>query len=497
MAIPRFAFVIMLAAMAAGTARSLQSPGSTSQLTQRSKYPTCTSLCQGSSTFLSSTRKARCGASSGTDSVTVFASHSEGGTASIADSSFNLAKCILGSGVLSLPGGVAFFTNSKIGVIPANLLTIVMGVLSTISFNNIGRACEESGASSMQEAWEKSVSTRTAFIIGLFVTFLCFSANLAYSIIIGDAITDLTRTLSIPAQLATRTNNILGVTALILLPLCNLKSLSSLAPFSLVGLAGTLYTAIFMSVRLLDGSYNAGGKFFAGLSISGQPSFGTTNSPIRALVLLSMLSTNYICHYNAPKFYTELKGASMKRFRLLSILGFGFSTLVTCFMMTVGFLTFGGNSLGLVLNNYAVTDSLATIARLAITVSLTAGYPLVFSALRDGVFNLMQVDHKHRDNLRLPLTFSLLGLLTGIAIVLKDVGFVCSLSGAMFGTTLIFIIPQLMVNSLMKKKAKVTGTALTSKQKVEILVNNGLIATGSLLGALGLGISVLKQAGRL
>jgi sodium-coupled neutral amino acid transporter 11 len=120
-----------------------------------------------------------------------------------------------------------------------------------------------------------------------------------------------------------------------------------------VGLAGTLYTAIFMSVRLLDGSYNAGGKFFAGLSISGQPSFGTTNSPIRALVLLSMLSTNYICHYNAPKFYTELKGASMKRFRLLSILGFGFSTLVTCFMMTVGFLTFGGNSLGLVLNNYA------------------------------------------------------------------------------------------------------------------------------------------------
>jgi hypothetical protein len=67
----------------------------------------------------------------------------------------------------------------------------------------------------------------------------------------------------------------------------------------------------------------------------------------------------------------------------------------------------------------------------------------------------MQVDHKHRDNLRLPLTFSLLGLLTGIAIVLKDVGFVCSLSGAMFGTTLIFIIPQLMVNSLMKKKAKV------------------------------------------
>ena len=211
MAIPRFAFVIMLAAMAAGTARSLQSPGSTSQLTQRSKYPTCTSLCQRSSTFLSSTRKARCGASSGTDSVTVFASHSEGGTASIADSSFNLAKCILGSGVLSLPGGVAFFTNSKIGVIPANLLTIVMGVLSTISFNNIGRACEESGASSMQEAWEKSVSTRTAFIIGLFVTFLCFSANLAYSIIIGDAITDLTRTLSIPAQLATRTNKCASV----------------------------------------------------------------------------------------------------------------------------------------------------------------------------------------------------------------------------------------------------------------------------------------------
>jgi hypothetical protein len=74
--------------------------------------------------------------------------------------------------------------------------------------------------------------------------------------------------------IASRTNVILALTATVLLPLCSLQSLNALAPFSLLGLGGTLYTAAFMAWRLFDKSYFPGGKFFPTLSAAGQPSFG-------------------------------------------------------------------------------------------------------------------------------------------------------------------------------------------------------------------------------
>jgi len=46
--------------------------------------------------------------------------------------------------------------------------------------------------------------------------------------------------------------------------------------------------------------------------------------------------------------------------------GFLASILLFSLIMSVGFLTFGGSSLGFVLNNYSGKDFLATAARLAI-----------------------------------------------------------------------------------------------------------------------------------
>lgn len=50
----------------------------------------------------------------------------------------------------------------------------------------------------------------------------------------------------------------------------------------------------------------------------------------------------------------------------INIGGFLASILLFCLIMSVGFLTFGGSSLGFVLNNYSGKDFLATAARLAI-----------------------------------------------------------------------------------------------------------------------------------
>ena len=89
--------------------------------------------------------------------------------------------------------------------------------------------------------------------------------------------------------------------------------------------------------------------------------------------------------------------------------------------MSVGFLTFGGSSLGFVLNNYSGKDLLATVARLAIGIALITGYPFTFSALRDGIMDIMNKKDKERDNAFVPVTLIGLTLLTSLALVLKDV----------------------------------------------------------------------------
>lgn len=324
---------------------------------------------------------------------------------------------------------------------------------------------------------------------------MCFLASLAYSIIIGDSFTSLASTFKLPAFFAHRSSVILGITSLVLLPLCSLKSLNSLAPFSLLGLGGTIYTAVVMAVRYLDGTYGPGGKFFTTLAVAARPSFnkrGGYSVNHLTFVLLSMLSTSYIAHYNAPQFYNELKDTSMPRFNKVVTGAFAISIALFIFMMGTGFLTFGSATAGFVLNNYAGSDTLITFARLAIGLALLTGYPFTFSALRDGILDLKQVSGEARDKLVRPMTFGLLALVTSLALVLKDVGFVVSVSGAMFGSALMFMVPAWM-NICNKKKQ----SSLTSSEKFEVGFNYGMIGTGFVMGVLGVLISTLRQLGKL
>ena len=284
-----------------------------------------------------------------------------------------------------------------------------------------------------------------------------------------------------------------------------MKTLNALAPFSLLGLGGTLYTAAFMTARFLDKSYLPGGKFFAAESAL-QPIFNT-RGPYKfnhlLFILISMLSTSFIAHYNAPRFLIELKNNTLKRFDTVVNLAFVSSILTYLYIMVVGFLTFGGHSLGFILNNYSGSDKLATAARLAIGGAILSGYPFVFFSLRDGLLDLAKVSYEKRSNLLLPMTVSLLGLITALALVLKDVSFVVSLSGALFGSALMFIAPALM-NIANIKRGFVTSSATSlsvseggKSRQLEVASNYGIVVMGILMTLIGVTVSILKQTKRL
>lgn len=166
---------------------------------------------------------------------------------------------------------------------------------------------------------------------------------------------------------------------------------------------------------------------------------------------------------------------------------------------------------GFVLNNYASSDTLISLARLAIGVAIVAGYPLTFTALRTGVFDLTNVPPDQQVRLFQPLTLALLVVITVCALVLKDLGFVVSFSGAIFGAFVMFIVPavmnikgihrkrQLLLTDQSKGRDRDRGRvsnadrAIYDQQRIELWLNYGIVGLGTTMGLLGATISILRQ----
>lgn len=265
--------------------------------------------------------------------------------------------------------GIAAFGNAPSAAIPAVALIAVIGCLSAYGFSLIGRVCSYTGAKSYREAWASTISQGTSWLPAVSCTFKTSCAVLAYSMILADTSTSLLQT---AGYTVARTPALLAVTSMILLPLCWMKNLSSLAPFSLLGSLGMGYTAIAMAIRYFGKAYAVGGKFVVAKHLA--PKFGTQGASAAVspsvFILVSMLSTAYMAHFNAPKFYTELKDNTIARFNTVVSSSFGIAIALFASMASLGFLTFGSASNGLILNNYANADGLMSLSRIAVFVSL-------------------------------------------------------------------------------------------------------------------------------
>jgi len=375
--------------------------------------------------------------------------------ATIPNEIFNLVKSIVGSGVLGLPAGIAAFGNAPSALVPALSLTLIIGLLSGYCFILIGRVCAYTGAISYKDAWTKSVGPKTSWLPALLIVLLTGGSALGYSMILCDTIPQLFEAVGIAV---TRLQALLGVTTLVLLPLCLLKELKSLAPFSLLGMAAVFYTMIAMAYRYVGGDYKIenGGKFLASLESQFQPSFGDRGA-LAALspnifILISMLSTATISHYLAHKFYRELRNNTIERFSTVVWVSFFVSIIIFAIVSLLGFLTFGGACSGLILNNYSAKDKIMSLSRAAIVISILTSFPLNFTGMREGVMDLAGIKEEKRSNSLFVFTsIALLSIITILASITRDLRFVFAFNGATWGNALIYLLPTFMFLQCAKK----------------------------------------------
>lgn len=163
----------------------------------------------------------------------------------------------------------------------------------------------------------------------------------------------------------------------------------------------------------------------------------------------------------------------MARFNQVIGWSFGTSVIIYGLITAFGFLTFGAASNGLILNNYSITDSLASLSRIAVAVSITCSYPLIFVGTRDGLLDLFRVK-KRDDGMLNKVTLGILALVTVLASRLTDLGLVASVGGATFGTALVFVYPIIM---FLKSQTKMTAETLPAAAIGVLGVTMGAIGT--------------------
>ena len=178
------------------------------------------------------------------------------------------------------------------------------------------------------------------------------------------------------------------------------------------------------------------------------PLFTREESPVigaNALLLICMCFMAFFCHYNAPRYYIELKQNTIPRFSQVTNISFVLSALIYFLIGALGYFTFGANTDGFILNNYSQSDDLASACRFAIAIALAFTYPLPFIGTRDGILDLFSINAEWQNSTNLnALTVGMLSIFTSLAYKFTDLGLVNAVGGAAFGTAVVFLFPSIM-----------------------------------------------------
>ena len=194
----------------------------------------------------------------------------------------NISKNLIGGGVLSLSGGIAMYANNPTAVFSAAFWTALMGLIFGYYCFLVARVCRITHAATYREMWAETVGESGAIAVPMANALKAGLGNLAYSSILSQTLKSLLETVGINLS---RITCLFLITGFAVLPLCLLKNLAVLAPFSILGTSGILFTAFAMGYRYFDGSYAPGGEFYEDNTPDLQQSFGDENNQFSFAVL--------------------------------------------------------------------------------------------------------------------------------------------------------------------------------------------------------------------
>lgn len=332
-------------------------------------------------------------------------------------------------------------------------MLFLMAVISCYSQNVIVSSCRIVDKYTYKEMGIAIFGKTGGMIIS--VIMLCYTilSCTSYFVIIGDMVTKVTMfffpTVSV---LQKRYIVVPIICVLFIFPLCMMRSSSS--SFSLcIAVDSLKYVSVFSVLAVVVVVVVITQQFIEYHHINETVEVLKWSTGI--IRVIPVICVSYNCHYNAPRYYKELKNRSPGRMWIVSI-GSTIIVFVLYLLASVcGYLEFGADTDGDILNNYPSDSVVPAVARIFLLIAIVCTFPIAYFAVRNNLHTIFcQQLHFHSFKLRLVYVFfSPLTHRTAVSVLIATCTVSCfaasvedviGLNGSLFGSLIMLVIPGLM-----------------------------------------------------
>ena len=368
------------------------------------------------------------------------------GNASLAACIANLAKTILGAGILTLPG--AF---KGAGLAWGIVFTVVAAITCMFSLALLGELVSIEGARpSLASIGERAAGTAGKRFVDLVLVTNNTGAMVSYLVIASTTMSDL-----VGSVLSRHTFVILGV--LLVSPLCLVREVATLRFSSSIALCAVFVLISMIALFAVPGLFEPCGS---GDGDACRGEVHLTADSASVLTQFVLFTNAYTCQQGAVPVLAELSNPTRSR-KFLVALG-TISVVFPLFLLVsiAGYTTFGSKVDSDVLLNYP-SGAFVTSARVGIVIDVMTSYPLMIFFTRNSTANLLEAccgmaaaEQESAPEIRADgsnlfisnrldrlATAVLVGVSTSISLLVSDLGVVAALTGAVGATSLGYILP--------------------------------------------------------
>ena len=341
---------------------------------------------------------------------------------SLSASTFNLIKACVGSGVLALPAGVAAFADSKQALLPASVILVSLGALSAYSFAMLGRlnAAGKTVSTSLGNLWENEIGESSSWLVTLSCLLTPLGAALAFSIMLGDMLSSLATTVGIKVISTYTWIHDADFSS----DISSIKQHAPLAPKS-----------------NLPSTVNEWHLFICAC----RDSWPRDKLPF--------------CPSPASSFGLCATSRALPPWRPFQWWQWPASPPRVC-------------------SCTSAWPACVTV------ISLVGSYPIFFKGVKNNYLELTAKGKEITEKMEKNTSRGIILLLTGLALVLKNAGFVVGFTGAIMGSAIIYIFPPMLHLASTARRIEAGVLEKTRGVKIERLISRAIIAIGAILGVL-------------
>ena len=381
----------------------------------------------------------------------------------IRQSMFTLISAAIGGGILCLP-----YVMSQAGIFNGSILLLIATILAFVSMRMLLLSASLTGADSYGQLLSMASDSEYAATFLDIVTILFGQGVvIAYFVFLGDFVPPVAAVMGGIPILADRTACIL-ICCIFAIPFAipnKLSALQYITPISTLSLA---ITACVVVVRT-DHTRSSSAEYIA---------LDYAIFDWNLLKCFAIVISSFICHTNVVAVAGELVEPSERRSTKVALRAALVQLVLYLIISVCGYASFGRNIAQNFIKNYPEDDSLITICRILLSLTIFFGLPINTNPTAKALVNLFS-PQKHctftepllppvtprttADNhLRIGLGMGV--LLTGsvISLYVPGIADVISILGGSLGTLIMLVFPAMIYKSIFKSELTRTDHLLVN-----------------------------------